>query len=94
MKLEHSLPKSEGERYGPFRPNQYDAIVIARHHKVAEIINRHLELISKEVLSLDEETMNIDAAGDQAEIARQVLTALVERLRGFASGSRQEKDDE
>jgi hypothetical protein len=31
--------------------------------------------------------MNIDKAGDRAELARQVLTLLVDQLRGFASGA-------
>jgi hypothetical protein len=32
--------------------------------------------------------MNIDDAGDEAEIARQVLTSLVDQLRAFSSGAR------
>lgn len=43
------------------------------------------------VLALDPETMNIDDAGDKAEIARQVLVPLVEQLRGFGSGARMDR---
>jgi hypothetical protein len=60
---------------------------MARHRKVAEIINRRLREIKAEILRLDCKTMNIDSAGDQSEIARQVLTLLVDRFRGFAVGA-------
>jgi hypothetical protein len=36
----------------------------------------------------------MDDAGDKAEIARQVLIALVEQLRGVASGLRQQIAEE
>jgi hypothetical protein len=52
---------------------------------VAEIIRRHLKDIHTEIQRLDPEMLNLDDAGDKAEIARQVLTALVDQLRGFAS---------
>jgi hypothetical protein len=66
----------------------FDDVVAQRHAKVGEIVARHLKAIHDEVIALDPETMNIDDAGDKAEIARQVLVPLVEQLRGFGSGAR------
>ena len=80
MKLNHA--DDTPTDYG-LQLTKFDEQVISRHHKVAEIIRRHLKEIREEVLHLDPETMNIDNAGDRAEIARQVLGALVDQLRGL-----------
>lgn len=89
MKIEHAYPRNPMDeiaaRHG-LDPSEEE--LISRHHKVAEIIHRHLEEIQQEILRLDPDTMNIDNAGDQAEIARQVLALLVGQLRGFGVGAR------
>jgi len=75
--------------FGELPTSRFDEEVDIRHHKVVDIIRRHLKDIHAEIQRLDSEMLNLDDAGDKAEIARQVLTALVDQLRGFASGSRQ-----
>ena len=81
MKLQHNFPiEADAE------PEAETAEVVERHAKVAEIINRHLEAIHAEIAVLDPGVLNVDHAGDNAEIARQVLTALVGQLRGYAAG--------
>jgi hypothetical protein len=72
----------------------FDDVVAERHAKVAEIIARHLAAIKAEILALDPETMNIDDAGDKAEIVLQVAQELVDQLRGFSSGSRMKRAEE
>jgi hypothetical protein len=59
-----------------------------RHGKVAEIIRRHRAAIHAEISAFDKESLNIDEAGDKAEIARQVLGEVVDQLRGFGVGAR------
>jgi hypothetical protein len=66
----------------------FEEQVNTRSTKVAEIISRHLKAIHDEILEFDERTLNVEYAGDRAEIARQVLVELVDQLRGFATGSR------
>lgn len=66
----------------------FDDIVAERHAKVSEIIAKHLKAMHDEILAVDPKSMNIDNAGDQAEIVRQVIEALVKQLRGFGSGAR------
>ena len=65
MKITHTYPKTTQdelhEKYGAPRIDEVDEKVMARHHKVAEIINRHLEEIEAEILRLDQSTMNIVA---------------------------------
>jgi len=94
MKITHTYPKTTQdelhEKHGAPPIDEVDEKVMARHHKVAEIINRHLEEIEAEILRLDPGTLNLDNAGDKAEVARQVLTLLVDQLRGFGVGSRNE----
>jgi hypothetical protein len=72
--------------------------VAARHAKMAELISRRLQgwlkELRDEVNRLDPETLNIDSAGDKAELARQVLTVLVDRLHGFGTGARLEIAEE
>ena len=68
----------------------FDDPVAQRHAKVADIIARHLAAMKAEILAFDPETLNIDNAGDRAEIARQVLTMLTDQLRAFGSGARRE----
>jgi hypothetical protein len=69
----------------------FDHVVAERHAKVSEVVARHLKAIHDEIVALDPETMNIDDAGDKAEIARQVLATLVDQLRGFGSGARSKR---
>jgi hypothetical protein len=69
-------------------------VVAERHAKVSEIIAKHIKAIKDEILALDPETLNIDGAGDMAEVARQVLDALVEQLRGFSRGARSDIAEE
>jgi hypothetical protein len=94
MKITHTYPKTTqdefDEKWGAPPPDKVDEKVMARHHKVAEIINRHLREIEDEILRFDPDAMNMDNAGDKAEIARQVLTLLVDQLRGFGVGNRNE----
>jgi hypothetical protein len=93
MKLQHTFPKP-GEYLRDTASWGFEDEVSERHHKVAEIIDRHLTAMRQEILRLDPKTMNIDGAGDEAEIARQVLTALVDQLRGFANNARLEIAEE
>jgi hypothetical protein len=75
------------------RANQtmrFDNAVAERHGKVAEIIRRHRAAIHAEISAFDKESLNIDDAGDKAELARQVLGELVDQLRGFGNGARME----
>jgi hypothetical protein len=86
MKITH-IDTSE---FGDGLPlDKNDVAVTERHHEVAAIIARHLKEIRQEIMDLDPGMMNLDQAGDRAEIARQVLTALVDQLRNFASDARQ-----
>jgi hypothetical protein len=89
-KLQHTFPKPTfmDEELAKRPLDKTEQAVTDRHHQVAEIIDRHLKELHQEILELDPKSMNMDGAGDQAEIARQVLTALVDQLRGFAVGSR------
>jgi hypothetical protein len=48
----------------------------------------HLTAMKDEIGAFDPESLNIDNVGDRAEIARQVLTILVDELRGFGTGAR------
>jgi hypothetical protein len=66
----------------------FDDVVAERHARVAKIIALHLDAIKAEIAAFDPETLNIDNAGDRAEIACQVLAMLVDQLRGFGSGAR------
>jgi hypothetical protein len=89
MKLKHIEPVDEDAAWRETLPlGKFESAVIERHDKVTAIISRHLKEIHAEVLQLDPATLNIDNAGDEAEIARQVLTVLADRLRGFSVGSR------
>jgi hypothetical protein len=90
MKLKHAYPTTRPD-IAARQPDVFEQETIDRHHQVAEIIARHLDAIQAEIIALDQETMNIEFAGDHAEIARQVLTLLVDQLRGFSAMSRQER---
>ena len=69
----------------------FNDAVAERHNKVSEIIARHLKALHDEILGYDHDSMNIDNAGDRAEIVRQVVDELVKQLRGFAAGARRDK---
>jgi hypothetical protein len=69
-------------------------IVAERHDKISAIITKHLEAMYEEILDVDPTTMNIDVAGNKAEIARHVLDALVKQLRYFAAGARRDKAED
>ena len=92
MKLQHTFPTTRfADEHAPAL-GAIDRSVIDRHDKVAEIVDRHLTAMHAEIEELDPHPhmLNIDGAGDAAEIARQVMTALVDRLRAFAVAGRNE----
>jgi hypothetical protein len=92
MKLHHTFPKPsylDQERHA-LPLDEVDQAVVDRHDKVAEIIDRHLKEMHQEILRLDHYASNMDNAGDQAEVARQVMTALVDQMRGFSVGNQTE----
>jgi hypothetical protein len=93
MNLKHLYPADEAS-WQSLPPTKVDQRVIDRHHKVAEIVNRHLKEIEAEVGRLNPApSIMIDVAGDRAEIARQALTLLVDQLRGVGSGRRTRLED-
>jgi hypothetical protein len=77
-KIRHTYPRTshdeQVERFGEQPNGKLAEAVLARHHKVAEIMNRHLQEIEAEVLKLDPE-----------RAAARLSRALLRRLR---AGSR------